>query len=164
MTNEKCVFIYCFIKKRTVIDVIEELTYQAKIVPQNLTWFFLSYATPVLRTILYFFLDKKMSNRPNRFKKRLEGNSTTAGKLPRNPPKVTWKHSWNSDEVKGALTQSDFRTLPTEVMLHVFKFLTVHDLGNVSLVCRSFKMIADQDEIWKLKSNCKFIHFFLFLY
>ena len=47
-------------------------------------------------------------------------------------------------------------------MLQIFKFLSVHDLGNVSLVCRSFKMIADQDEIWKLKSKCKFTYSFFF--
>jgi hypothetical protein len=81
----------------------------------------------------------------------------------RSPPKITWKHSWSSDETKNALTNSAFRALPTEVMLHIFKFLNVYDLGKVSLVCRSFKMIADQDDIWKLKCNCKSTHFVFFL-
>jgi hypothetical protein len=81
----------------------------------------------------------------------------------RSPPEITWKHSWSTDETKNALTNSAFRALPTEVMLHIFKFLNVYDLGNVSLVCRSFKMIADQDDIWKLKSKCKSTHFVFFL-
>ncbi|CAF3935032.1 unnamed protein product, partial [Adineta steineri] len=71
----------------------------------------------------------------------------------RSPPKITWQHSWSSDETKDGLENSHFRTIPTEVMLDIFKYLSVHDLGNVSLACRSFKMIVDQDEIWKLK--CK---------
>ncbi|CAF0853889.1 unnamed protein product [Adineta steineri] len=71
----------------------------------------------------------------------------------RSPPKITWQHSWSSDETKNGLENSHFGTIPTEVMLDIFKYLSVHDLGNVSLTCRSFKMIADQDEIWKLKYN-----------
>lgn len=97
-----------------------------------------------------------------RFKKPNE-NSATVDKPRRDPPEITWKHSWPLDETKAALASSDFRTLPTEVLLHIFKFLNVHDLGNVSSVCRSFKMIADQDEIWKLKSNCKFIDLIFFV-
>ncbi|CAF0905170.1 unnamed protein product [Adineta steineri] len=71
----------------------------------------------------------------------------------RSPPKITWQYTWSSDETKTGLVNSNFRTIPTEVMLDIFKYLSVHDLGNVSLTCRSFKMIADQDEIWKLKCN-----------
>ncbi len=85
-----------------------------------------------------------------------KNQSATGSKSRRKPPKVTWEHSWPSDETKNALAQSGFRALPNEIILHIFKFLTVHDLGNVSLVCRSFKMLADQDEIWKLKTKCKF--------
>jgi hypothetical protein len=108
-----------------------------------------------------FFLDKIMSRRSNSLLKTSKGNSTTTNKSQRDPPKVAWEHSWPLNETKDALTQSPFQALPTEVMLHIFKFLNIYDLGNVSLVCRSFKMIADQDEIWKLKSNCKFIHSFV---
>jgi hypothetical protein len=79
---------------------------------------------------------------------------------PRSPPEVTWEHSWTPHEIQTGLDNSPFRLLPTEVMLHIFKFLSVHNLGNVSSVCRSFKMIADQDEIWKLKCNCKIIRSF----
>ncbi|CAF1181428.1 unnamed protein product [Rotaria magnacalcarata] len=71
----------------------------------------------------------------------------------RSPPLVTWKHSWSTNEMQNALTASDFKLVPTEVMLQIFKFLSVHDLSNSSLVCRLFKMICDQDDIWKLK--CK---------
>jgi hypothetical protein len=85
-----------------------------------------------------------------------KNQSQIRGKLSRCPPKITWEHSWPSEEANNALAQSNFRALPNEVILHIFKFLTVHDLGNVSLVCRVFKMLADQDEIWKLKTKCKF--------
>jgi hypothetical protein len=78
----------------------------------------------------------------------------------RSPPKVAWKHSWSSDETQSGLQNSPFRVLPTEVMLDIFKFLSVNDLGTVSSVCRSFKTITDQDEIWKLKCKCEFIHLF----
>ena len=81
----------------------------------------------------------------------------------RRPPQVTWKHLWSSDESATALSKSVFGKLPTEVMLQIFKYLSVHDLGKVSLVCRSFKMIADQDDIWKLKANCKCQHCLFFL-
>jgi hypothetical protein len=87
-------------------------------------------------------------------------NPMTKDKTPRSPPNVTWEHSWSSDETQSGLQNSPFRVLPTEVMLDIFKFLSVHDLGTVSSLCRSFKMIADQDEIWKLKCKCKFIHLF----
>ncbi|CAF0951485.1 unnamed protein product [Adineta steineri] len=80
---------------------------------------------------------KKLTNIKNLFRRR--------------SPKITWEHSWSSDEIKNALENSHFRVLPTEVILQIFKFLSVHDLGNVSLVCRRFKMVADHDEIWKLK-------------
>ena len=29
-------------------------------------------------------------------------------------PNVTWKHQWSSEQVEGALSQSDFGKLPTE--------------------------------------------------
>ncbi len=61
--------------------------------------------------------------------------------------------SWPLDETRVALTESLFNNIPNEIMLHIFRFLSVPDLGNISLVCRSFKMIADQDEIWKPKCN-----------
>ena len=83
---------------------------------------------------------------------------TIGNKTKRSPPQVTWEHSWTSDDVRNGLANSPFRLLPTKVMLHIFKYLSAYDLGQVSLVCRSFKMIADQDEIWKLKCKCKFIH------
>jgi hypothetical protein len=85
---------------------------------------------------------------------------SSTDKATRSAPKVTWEHSWALDEVHTGLANSPFRLLPTEVMLHIFKFLSVHDLGNISSLCRSFKMIADQDEIWKLKCKCKLIHCF----
>ncbi len=63
--------------------------------------------------------------------------------------------SWSLNETRGALSKSPFNNIPNEIVLHVFQFLSVRDLCNVSLVCRAFKMIADDDEIWKAKSNGK---------
>jgi hypothetical protein len=63
--------------------------------------------------------------------------------------------TWSLDETRDALSTSVFVNIPNEIMLRIFRFLSVHDLCNCSLVCRSFKMIADLDEIWKLKFNSK---------
>jgi hypothetical protein len=73
----------------------------------------------------------------------------------RSPPEITWKHSWSTIETEDALMTSSFSCIPTEIYLQIFQFLSVTDLGNVSLVCRRFKMIADHDEIWKLKCRSK---------
>ncbi len=63
--------------------------------------------------------------------------------------------SWVLDETRVALVKSLFNNIPNEIVLHIFRFLSVPDLCNVALVCRSFKMIADHDEIWKPKCNSK---------
>ena len=76
-----------------------------------------------------------------------------SGDRVRSPPHVTWKHIWAAYEAQKALQESPFARLPTEVMLQILRSLSVNDLGNVSLVCRAFKMIADNDEIWKPKCN-----------
>jgi hypothetical protein len=75
--------------------------------------------------------------------------------IERSPPQITWKHSWSISETKDALLNSLFSSIPTEIAFQIFKFLSVHDLGNVSLVCRHFKMIIDQDDIWRPKCNSK---------
>jgi hypothetical protein len=63
--------------------------------------------------------------------------------------------SWQLDSARVSLAKSLFNKIPNEIVLHIFRFFSVPDLCNVALVCRSFKMIADQDEIWKLKCNSK---------
>ncbi|CAF3559957.1 unnamed protein product, partial [Rotaria sp. Silwood2] len=68
-------------------------------------------------------------------------------------PNVTWQHIWSFSETQDALSDSLFVAIPNEILLRIFQVLSVGDLCNVSLVCRSFKMIADQDEIWKSKCN-----------
>jgi hypothetical protein len=78
-----------------------------------------------------------------------------------NAPNVTWQHIWSFDETKDALFESNFFRIPNEIMLRIFKLLSVPELCKVSLVCRRFKMIADQDEIWKLKCNSKYCIFLL---
>ena len=59
--------------------------------------------------------------------------------------------SWSSDEMQIGLSNSLFRKIPNEIIIKIFRHLSVPDLCNVSLVCRSFKTIADLDEIWKPK-------------
>jgi hypothetical protein len=71
----------------------------------------------------------------------------------RAPPNITWPHQWPIDATQNAMSESSFRTLPTEVTLEIFRYLSVHELGQVSLVCRHFKMIADHDDLWKMKCN-----------
>ncbi|CAF3913285.1 unnamed protein product [Rotaria sordida] len=61
--------------------------------------------------------------------------------------------SWPLNKTRDALTTSSFDNIPNEIILQIFRYLSVHDLCNVSLVCRLFKMIADHDEIWKSKAN-----------
>ena len=68
-------------------------------------------------------------------------------------PTLTWQYTWSFDETQDALLKSMFAEIPNEILLRIFKFLSVRDLCNISLVCRWFKMIGDQDEIWKLKCN-----------
>ncbi|CAF1156312.1 unnamed protein product [Rotaria sordida] len=75
----------------------------------------------------------------------------TMSMAPLEKPNVTWQHQWSPSETQDAVSQSPFTTIPSEIMLYIFQFLSVPDLCNISLVCRSFKMVADQDEIWKLK-------------
>ncbi|CAF4646506.1 unnamed protein product, partial [Rotaria sp. Silwood2] len=69
------------------------------------------------------------------------------------PRKITWKHLWTVDKTQNALLNSPFINMPTEIMLKIFGLLSVRDLENVSLVCRYFKMIVDQDTIWKTRCN-----------
>ncbi len=68
---------------------------------------------------------------------------------------ITQSISWSSDEMRNGLSESLFLRIPNEIILHIFRYLSVPDLCNISLVCRSFKTIADLDEIWKPKCNSK---------
>jgi hypothetical protein len=71
--------------------------------------------------------------------------------------------SWSLDESRDALSNSPFNNIPNEIILHIFSFFSIRSLCKVSLVCRSFKMIADHDEIWKYKCNSKLNSFILSL-
>ena len=77
------------------------------------------------------------------------------------PPNVTWLHSWSVNETRDALSQSFFNHLPNEIILHIFQYLSVRDLCTVSLVCRTFKILADEDQLWKVKVHSKFHHLML---
>jgi len=74
-------------------------------------------------------------------------------------PDIFWYHSWSLNETRGALSQSLFNNFSNEILLHLFRFFSVRTLCNVSLVCRSFKIIADQNQLWKSKCDSKSIHY-----
>ncbi|CAF1026897.1 unnamed protein product [Adineta steineri] len=81
-----------------------------------------------------------------------DDNSSTKPKEARvNAPNITWSHTWSFDESRDALSESFFANIPNEILLRIFQLFSVRDLCSISSVCRLFKMIADQDEIWKLK-------------
>ena len=73
---------------------------------------------------------------------------------------ITWEHLWTFDLTRNALLNSPFFVIPNEILLKIFELLSVRDLGNVSLVCRLFKMIVGQDYIWKIKCNSKLLLFY----
>ncbi|CAF4541584.1 unnamed protein product [Rotaria sp. Silwood2] len=94
-----------------------------------------------------------MNNLFNNIKTMLGFSAVQSGTTQSSEPNVTWQHIWSFSETRGALFNSSFVAIPNEILLRIFQLLSVRDLCNVSLVCRSFKMIADQDEIWKPKCN-----------
>lgn len=69
--------------------------------------------------------------------------------------KILQQMSWPLNETYDALSKSFFNNIPNEIILYIFRYLSVHDLCNISLVCRSFKLTADHDEIWKTKCKSK---------
>ena len=94
-------------------------------------------------------------------KKKIDSKYVALVKKKPSQPNVTWKHIWPLDKAQRALSKSVFAEIPNEIIIRMFKFLSVPDLCKVSLVCRLFKMIADQDEIWHLKCHskyCVFLH------
>jgi hypothetical protein len=74
-------------------------------------------------------------------------------------PNISWFHTWSLNETRDALSDSLFNNIPNEIILHIFRFFSIPDLCNVSFVCRSFKIIADQDQLWKSKCDCKSIYY-----
>ena len=82
-----------------------------------------------------------------------EEESTTEESL---PSVATRQHVWPYTERQEALASSYFGRLPTEILVRLFCSLPVYDLINVGLVCRTFKMVADLEEVWKNKRRSKF--------
>ncbi|CAF1339424.1 unnamed protein product [Adineta steineri] len=81
-----------------------------------------------------------------------DDNSSTKPKEARfNVRNITWSHTWSFNESRDALSESFFANIPNEILLRIFQLFSVRDLCSISSVCRLFKMIADQDEIWKFK-------------
>ncbi|CAF2745557.1 unnamed protein product [Rotaria sp. Silwood2] len=68
-------------------------------------------------------------------------------------PAVTLKLSWSIEQIREALLESPFANISMEILIQIFRLLSVPDLKNVALVCRSFNLIVDDDEIWRLKCN-----------
>ncbi|CAF1328355.1 unnamed protein product [Rotaria sordida] len=95
----------------------------------------------------------KLNKNSNNEEDELETRDFIENEIQDFPPKITWKHLWTFDETQNALLKSPFINMPTEMILKIFELLSVHDLENVSLVCRYFKMIVDHDIIWKTKCN-----------
>ena len=88
-------------------------------------------------------------------KKKIDSKYVALVEKKPSQPNITWKHIWPLDETQSALSRSVFAEIPNEIIIRIFKFLSVPDLCKVSLVCRLFKMIADQDGIWQLKCDSK---------
>ncbi|CAF3929083.1 unnamed protein product [Adineta steineri] len=81
-----------------------------------------------------------------------DDNSSTKPKEARvDALNITWSHIWSFNESRNALSESFFANIPNEIRLRIFQLFSVRDLCSISSVCRLFKMIADQDEIWKFK-------------
>ena len=84
-----------------------------------------------------------------------EEESTTEERL---PSVATRQHVWPYTERQAALASSYFGCLPNEILVRMFRSLPVYDLINVGLVCRTFKMVADLEEVWKHRRRSKFHH------
>ena len=82
-----------------------------------------------------------------------EEESTTEERLPSVAPR---RHVWPYTECQEALASSDFGRLPNEILVRLFCYLPVYDLINVGRVCRTFKMVADLEEVWKHRRRSKF--------
>lgn len=94
----------------------------------------------------------KNSNDENDVLKKIDFIENEIQNLPR---QITWKHNWKVCNMQNAILNSSFIKMPTEMMLKIFGLLSVRDLGSVSLVCRYFKVIVDQDSIWNTRYNGK---------
>ncbi|CAF3763973.1 unnamed protein product [Rotaria sp. Silwood1] len=95
----------------------------------------------------------KLNKNSNNEEDKLETIDFIESEIRAFSPKITWKHLWTLNETQNALLNSPFINMPTEMILKIFGLLSVPDLENVSLVCRHFKMIVDQDTIWKTRCN-----------
>jgi len=82
-----------------------------------------------------------------------EEESTAEERL---PPVVTRQLVWPSSERQEALANSYFGRLPNEILIQIFRSLSLYDLDNVRLVCRTFKMVINLKEVWKNKRRSKF--------
>lgn len=58
--------------------------------------------------------------------------------------------------------------MPREILCKIFSYLSVRDLGRLSLVCKLFKEVSENDQLWKelfierVKSFVKWEHSFHF--
>jgi hypothetical protein len=107
-----------------------------------------------LESSRFFSIDRQVSDTDSEDDNEIE-SSTTIEETRRSPPIITWKHVWPVSETRHTLSDSPFANLPTEILIQIFRLLSVHDMENISLVCRYFKVISDHDDIWRSKCNRK---------
>jgi hypothetical protein len=58
--------------------------------------------------------------------------------------------SWSFDEARKALSSSSFQNISNEIILHIFRFLSISDL-------------SDHDDLWKSKCASKSNYLFFFV-
>jgi hypothetical protein len=97
----------------------------------------------------------------DKINKQSDGSLVEETKEQPGRPNVTWQHVWSLSETRDAVSESSFASIPNEIMLRIFGLLSVPDLCKISMVCRFFKMIADQDEIWRFKCNSKCCFYYI---
>jgi len=43
----------------------------------------------------------------------------------------------------------NYESLPQEMWLHIFSFLGARELGKIQQVCHMFRLIGDDEDLWK---------------
>ena len=89
----------------------------------------------------------------NLFSLLQKGKTPRPDNVRRDPPKILWQHQWSIAETQEATSESKFGNLPNEILLQIFRHLSVHELGQVALVCRLFKIISSHGDVWKFKCS-----------
>lgn len=62
----------------------------------------------------------------------------------------------------GSNQQSPIEAIPVELFIEIFRLLEVKDLYRVSLVCKRWKLLINQENLWRLLCQRDFSGFSLF--